>query len=280
MQPNLLEDMKINHFHAHLRGLALKTFKNIQRTPTTTLEDILKVFRRKYVKPESSASAKHRFNRLFFDPENQKLPNFLEELEESAEKAFGVNAHQMIENLLYAKMPPHLKKSINQAYLENGTYNQIVKHLEREMGLNVLESDESMVKTQMTATKKEQKTEKTNKKQTDKPKTQTPKSVPNKTLKDGQRRYCKEEGHVMNDCPKLAKRRKRQEDPDADKCENCNTPGHTEENCYFGEKMENRPPKWNFTEAQKKIIENYKQAKKHIKPKMERLQQSSSKDLN
>ena len=108
MQPNLTEDMKINHFHAHLRGLALKTFKNIQRTPTTTLEDILKVFRRKYVKPESSASAKHRFHRLSFDPENQKLSDFLEELQESAEKAFGENAHQLIENLLYAKMPPHL----------------------------------------------------------------------------------------------------------------------------------------------------------------------------
>ena len=78
MQPNLTEEMEINHFHAHLIGLALKTFKNIQRTPSTTLEDILKVFRRKYVKPESSASAKHRFNRLFFDPENQKLPDFLE----------------------------------------------------------------------------------------------------------------------------------------------------------------------------------------------------------
>ena len=73
MQPNLTEDMKINHFHAHLRGLALKTFKNIQRTPNTTLEDIVKVFKRKYVKPESSASAKHRFNRLSFDPENQTL---------------------------------------------------------------------------------------------------------------------------------------------------------------------------------------------------------------
>ena len=154
MQPNLTEDMKINHFHAHLRGLALKTFKNIQRTPNTTLEDILKVFRRKYVKPESSASAKHRFYRLSFDPENQKLPDFLEELQESAEKAFGENAHQMIENLLYAKMPLHLKKSINQAYLENGTYDQIVKHLEKEMELNGLEADEHLVKTQMTVIKK------------------------------------------------------------------------------------------------------------------------------
>ena len=207
MQPNLTEEMKINQFHAHLRGLALKAFKNIQRTPSTTLEDILEVFRRKYVKPESSASAKHRFNRLFFDPENQKLPNFLEELQESAEKAFGDNAHQMIENLLYAKMPHHLKKSINQAYLENGTYDQIVKHLEREMELNGLEADETSVKTQMTVTKKEQNAEKPTKKQNEKSKAQTPKTVPNKTLKNDQCRYCKETGHMMSDCPKLAKRR-------------------------------------------------------------------------
>ena len=158
MQPALPEEMKINHFHAHLRGLALKTFKNIQRTPTTTLEDILVVFRRKYVKPESSASAKHRFHRLVFDPERQKLPDFLEELQESAEKAFGDTASQMIESLLYAKMPPHLKRSINQAYLENGTYEQIVRHLEREMELNGLESEDTGVKTQMAVINKTAKT--------------------------------------------------------------------------------------------------------------------------
>ena len=258
MQSNLTEEMKINHFHAHLRGLALKTFKNIKRTPTTTLEDILKVFRRKYVKPEPSASAKHRFNRLFFDPENQKLPDFLEELQESAQKAFEDNAHQMIENLLYAKMPPHLKKSINQAYLENGSYDQIVKHLEREMELNGLEADEPSVKTQMTATKKEQNAEKATKRQNEKSKAQTPKTVPNKTLKNDQCRYCKETGHMMTDCPKLAKRRKLEEDPDAEKCKNCNTPGHEEENCSFSANMENRRPKWNLTDAQKKAIEAYK----------------------
>ena len=60
----------------------------------------------------------------------------------------------MIGNLLFAKMPPHLKKSINQAYLENGTYDKIVKHLEKEMELNNLEADQPLVKTQMTVTKK------------------------------------------------------------------------------------------------------------------------------
>ena len=136
--------MKINRFHAHLRVLALKFFKNIQRTPTTTLEDILLVFRRKNDKPESSASAKHRFNRLIFQLENKKLPDFLEDLQGSAEKAFGEAAPQMIENLIYAKMPPHLKKSINQACLENGRYEQIVRHLEQEMELNGLQADKPL----------------------------------------------------------------------------------------------------------------------------------------
>ena len=85
---------------------------------------------------------------------------------------------------------------------------------------------------------------------------------------------------MMTDCPKLAKRRKLEEDPDAPKCPNCKTPGHEEEDCYFGANMDNRPPKWNLTEAQKKIIEEYKRVKKPIRPRIERNQQSSSKDLN
>ena len=41
-------------------------------------------------------------------------------------------------------MPPHLKKSINQAHLENGTYEQIVSHPERELELNGLEAPDEM----------------------------------------------------------------------------------------------------------------------------------------
>ena len=279
MQPHLTEDMKINLFHAHLRGLALKTFENIQRTSTTTLEDILVVFRRKYVKPESSASAKHRFNRLMFQPENQKLPDFLEDLQESAEKAFGELAPQMIESLIYAKMPPHLKKSINQAYLENSTYEQIVKHLEREMELNGLEADEPLVKTQMTAVKQETNPQNTKTpKQNTKTKTKTPNMVPNNTLQAKQCRYCKDEGHIAKQCPKLAKRQKMDQDPDAPRCSDCFTPGHEEPNCYFGANMENRPPKWTLTETQKKLTEEYKKSNKPINPRNPK--PSTSKDLN
>ena len=45
-------------------------------------------------------------------------------------------------------MPPHLKKSNNQAPLENGTYEQIVSHLQIELELNGLEApDELQVNT-------------------------------------------------------------------------------------------------------------------------------------
>ena len=40
----------------------------------------------------------------------------------------------------FAKLPPHLKRSINVAYFENGTYDQIVAHLEGELELIGLET--------------------------------------------------------------------------------------------------------------------------------------------
>ena len=53
MQPEMTEAMKINHFHAQLRKEALQTFRNISAVSRKTLDDVLIVFRRKYVKPES-----------------------------------------------------------------------------------------------------------------------------------------------------------------------------------------------------------------------------------
>ena len=129
MQPEMTEAMKINHFHDHLRKEALQTFKNISALNKKTPDDVLIVFRRKYVKPESQATGKHKWHKLTFDPNTKSLPDFLEELNECAERAFGDNAQHMIDNLLYAKLPPHLKRSLNLANLENGTYDQIVAHL-------------------------------------------------------------------------------------------------------------------------------------------------------
>ena len=237
MQPRMTEAMKINHFRAHLRKEALQTFRNISALNKKTLDGVLIVFRRKYVKPESQATAKHKWHKLTFDPNTKSLPNFLEELNECAERAFGDNAQYMIDSLLYAKLPPHLKRSLNLAYLENGTYDQIVAHLERELELSGLENDGELTIPTMTAV------------------------PPN----DNQQNFeqtkvicnsCKKPGHVIRECRKRIRKEQEQRNdppnqnikPSASKsfppCPHCQRTNHPPEKCWSGPNAANRPKRF------------------------------------
>ena len=142
------EDDRINYFHSLMRGDALQTFKKINGPTRENLGEILAVFRRRFVKPQSMATAKHNFQKLVFNSANQKIVDFLDKLQKWAKDAFGTAAHAIIDQFIYAKMTQHLKKTINQAHLENGMYEQIVTHLERELELNSLEyPDETQMNT-------------------------------------------------------------------------------------------------------------------------------------
>ena len=241
-----------------MRGDALQTFKNINGPTQENLGDILAVFRRKYVKPQSMATAKHKFQKLVFNPANQKLVDFLDELQKLAKDAFGIAAHAIIEQFKYAKMPPHLEKTKNQAHLQNGTYEQIVTHLERELELNGLEAPGELpinnVSQQPTNTN------------ADRPKPTC--------------HHCKKPGHYRNQCRWLKKQREQTEnnqnnpgnknsdtntsDPNSNvnnnnnnrnsnraerepktvyaPCETCGKTNHSTEKCYFGANAANRPP--------------------------------------
>ena len=107
----LIEDDRINYFYSLMLGDALETFKNFNAPTPENLGEILAVFRRKYVKSQSMATSKRNFQKPVFSPANQKLVDFCDELEKLAENAFGIPAHAIIEQFIYAKMPPHLKKS-------------------------------------------------------------------------------------------------------------------------------------------------------------------------
>ena len=177
----LTEEDKINYCHCLMRGDALQTFKNITSPNRENLGEILNVFRRKYVKPQSMATAKHKFQRLIFNPANQNLIDFLDELQKLAKDAFGVEAQAIIEQFIYAKMPPHLRKPINQAHLENGTYEQIVSHLKRELELNGLEAPDEIPINTVTQQAPQQNSNK-----------------PRKTC-----HLCKKPGHSQNQCRQL-----------------------------------------------------------------------------
>ena len=82
--------------------------------------------------------ARCEWDALKFDPSAQKLHEFLDILQKTAKEAFGGEAQQFTDKTIYAKMPDHVKKILNSAYLEDKPFNDIVLHLEKEMGLNGL----------------------------------------------------------------------------------------------------------------------------------------------
>ena len=157
-------------------------------------------------------------------------------------------------------MPPYLKKSKNQAHLENGTYEQTVSHLERELELNGLEApDEKPINTVTQ---------------------QAPQQNSNKPRSTCY--HCKKPGHYQTQCRQL-KREKDQtrnnksaannnngsaqtnSNPDnkvasntkgnninnqRDRrprsvfppCETCGRTNHSTEKCFLGANAANRPP--------------------------------------
>ena len=259
----LTEEDKINYFHSLMRGDALQTFKNITSPNRENLADILTVFRRKYVKPQSVATAKHKFQRLVFNPANQKLIDFLDELHKLAENAFGVAAQAIIEQFIYAKMPPHLKKSINQSHLENGTYEQIVSHLERELELNDLEAPDEMQLNTVMQQDAQRNSEKPTptchhckkpghyrnqcrqlKREKDQVQNNTDSAANNKN-NNGSAQTNSNPNHkvpVANKANNANNQRDRKPRPVFPPCETCGRTNNSTERCYLGANAANRPP--------------------------------------
>ena len=160
-------------------------------------------------------------------------------------------------------MPTHLKKTINQAHLENGIYKQIVSHLERELELNSLEAPDEM---QLNAVMQQDTQQNTGK--------------PKPTC-----HHCKNPGHYRNQCRQLKRekdqgqnntdsaannknnngsaptnsnpnnkapvankanntnnQRNRRPRPVFPPCETCGRTNHSTERCYLGANAANRPP--------------------------------------
>ena len=143
----------------------------------------------------------------------------------------------MIDILLYAKLPPHLKRSLNLAYLENGTYDQIVAHLGRELELSALQNDGELTLPTMTAV------------------------PPNDNQQNTEQtkivwHYCKKPGHVIRDCRKRMRKEQEQRNDASIQntksstsqsfapCPHCQRTNHPPEKCWSGPNAANRPKRF------------------------------------
>ena len=158
----------------------------------------------------------------------------MDTLQKTAKEAFGSEAQRFIDKAIYAKMPDHVKKILNRAYLENKPYNDIVLHLEREMRLNGLGTPDETTLVPLN----------------------TVDVVPPEPKKELNHRgncfHCGKQGHYKAQCRKLRKDRyyetKAQNgipntnEPPKPECDTCEKL-HKTENCWYGANAANDPRK-------------------------------------
>ena len=168
-----------------------------------------------------------------------------------------------MEHFIYAKMPPHLKKSINQAHLENGTYDQIVSHLERELELNGLEAPDELQINTVTQQSTQQKSEKPKppchhckktshyrnqrrqlKREKDQSRNNTNSAEKNNNNNGSAQKNTNPNNKVSNNtnANNTNKQRDRRSRPVYLPCETCGGISHSTEKCYLGANAANRPP--------------------------------------
>ena len=251
MYPQLTEIQKINYFHSLLRGDALQAFCNIEDSKKDSLDEYITIFKRRFGDYLSMAKARCEWDALKFDPSTQKLHEFLDVLKRTAKEAFGTEAQQFIDKAIYAKMPDHVKKILNRAYLEDKPYNDIVLHLEREMRLNGLGAPDEVTLVPLNKIEPAQtKTE--------------PKSVETtaQTTKKGYCFYCNKFGHHKAECRKMKRDKwmqtRRNNGPTnhsagkPPRCDTCGKP-HKTEDCWNGANTANDPrPKRHNTQESKR----------------------------
>ena len=127
-----------------MRGDELQTFKNKNSPIRENLEENFSVLFGKYVKPHPVAKTKDILQKTVFNSSYQNLATSLDELQRLTKYAFEIAAHAIIQQFIFPKMPRQPKKLINRAHLENGSYEQIVLHLERELVLSSLEASDEL----------------------------------------------------------------------------------------------------------------------------------------
>ena len=157
-------------------------------------------------------------------------------------------------------MPSHLLKSINQLHLENGTYEQIVSHLVRELELNGFEAPDEMPINTVTQQAPQQNSNKprptchhckkpgqyqTQCRQLKREKDQTRNNTNSANYNNGSAQTNLNPNNKVANNTKgnnTNNQRDRRSRPVLPPCETCGRTNHSTEKCYLGANAEKRQP--------------------------------------
>ena len=95
--PVISEQEKIHYFHYLLRGDALQIVRNMTKAAKTNLNDIKSGFRTCYVKTQSVATGRCKWETLTFDPTSQTFQEFLGLYQKLAQEDYAEDALNYIE---------------------------------------------------------------------------------------------------------------------------------------------------------------------------------------
>ena len=189
----ITEEDKIHFFQSLLRDEAIDFWQTITINPTTTIQDVLQLFRKEFAKEDMREVARYKWNEAKYDPTTQTFGDFLKNLKKIAKQAYGEEADRCIKMFLFGKIPVEIQQEQTIANKEDSSPEEIKTYLLRKYQYqNVLQQPAATYQPFNQMSDNNSKREFTLSDQSQ-PKSDTKRF-------DGKCFYCGKEGHMKQEC--------------------------------------------------------------------------------
>ena len=128
----ITEEDKIHFFQTLLRDEAIDFWQTITISSTTTLQDVLQLFRKEFAKEDMREVARYKWNEAKYDPTTQTFGDFLKDLKKIAKHAYSDDAVKCIKMFLFGKLPVEIQQELAMATKEDSSPEDIKTNLLRK----------------------------------------------------------------------------------------------------------------------------------------------------
>ena len=245
-QHRVTEEQKLRFFQSLLREDAIEFYQSIRITTETTLNDVIAAFRREYAKEDQQEVARFKFNKLVYDPKTEQFPDFLKTLKKTGKQAFGDRAQELVEAMLFGKLPIQIQSQLTLAGKQNASIDEIKSFITRQC-----QYEQYLAPTQLQPFNQASTSQPATENEPQQPR-QTEQQPPRQRYKfNGECHYCGKIGHKAFEC-RTRKREEQQQQQNQETgqqqeqkpkynaklvCQICGYTGHSAKTC----KQRNQP---------------------------------------